>query len=432
MKVSWPRLNASVPYLRQVAGGATFQEVVWCDVEPRPGERDWSHVDEVARLSRKLGFTLNLKIRVGACWATRQGPSHTRGKTPKTESRMPRDMNAYADFVAATVKRYAPRGVREFAVENEPDASWFWGGTVDQLVSLTRVAASAIHAADPDAKVVSWGVASPSYGAAIASRLLARHRDGEAVAAYGRYYRHRPPGDYPRLSSVAQLRGFLAGDDAVRALSYLHAAERLLAEGVFDVRQVHFYEPWDNVPALLDYLRATTPKGVPLEVWEAGAFWLGGPSNSRPREADAIKTVALLLAGGARRVIWLPIMSSSVSGGTEKRYGLLTPEGGPRPVSGAFRRLVESSRGTSRSPVDVGGLRGVAFDHGATTDLAVWSDRGRTLPRPSGVTVSARDLTGRPVGWPPDGLRVTREPMLLTLAAPGSRALQLLAPSPEP
>ena len=69
-KWDWSRVDRFTPYLRELSGGATFYEVVWCDVERQQGRRDWGQVDQVVRSTRALGYSLMLKLRTGSCWVT--------------------------------------------------------------------------------------------------------------------------------------------------------------------------------------------------------------------------------------------------------------------------------------------------------------------------------------------------------------------------
>lgn len=418
------------PYLRQIAGGVTWREAVWCDLEPRQGHWDWSLLDLWARQARRLGFTLMLKIRVGACWATRDGPRVAHDST--TDSLMPRSLAAYRRFVRAVVSRYASRGVHEYAVENEPNAiNWWWAGSVDQLITLTRSAARTIRATDPDAGVVSWGNASQAYGVGVVARLLANDGASAAINAYRTYFSHED--SYPSISSEAELRDFLAGAQQQRDLAYLAAEERLLADRTFDVRQVHFYDAWESVPTLMAYLRATTPAGVPVEVWEAGQYGQRDSSDPRVRADQVVKAVALLLAGGARRVVWLPVTAdprfTGAGKGREQYYGLLRPGGGSRPAAMGFKQLVRWCAGASGAPVAVSGdgVHGVAFPHKGATALVVWADEG-TAPVPTGGTARAWDVAGRAVRWPSSGLRVGVDPMFIWLQDVNvSRVLALLS-----
>src|SRR5581483_9135519 len=121
-KWDWSRLDKFKPYLASIAGGATFYDFAWCDVEPTEGHRNWSTVDDVARQARDLGFELYLKVRTGSCWATVDSNGATggrRARSGKDVSSMPVDVNKYEAFLTDTVKRFSPMGVHEYAIENE-------------------------------------------------------------------------------------------------------------------------------------------------------------------------------------------------------------------------------------------------------------------------------------------------------------------------
>jgi hypothetical protein len=429
-KWDWSRLDSFTPYLKDLSGGATFYELVWCQVEPRPGQRDWSVVDGVAGRSPRLGYQLYLKIRVGSCWVNGDRGGHLRGAKRKTASAMPDDLTAYRGFVDAAVRRYAAMGVHQYAVENEPNAANFWQGTPEQLEQLVTVAAAAIRAADPKALVVDPGVSSTAYGVAIAKRLLDAGHADQAVAAYQRYYARRFPvrgRNLPQAHDEAELRGALQTEQASGNLAYLQLADRLAARRVVDVRQLHFYEPWDNVPALLDYLHATLPPRFPVQAWEVGMFWVGGPADPQARAGEAVKTVALLLAGGVRPVIWLPLAYDPAGSAGEPRYGLLDPDGTVRPAGDAVRSIaVAAGRGKAVQEVRSASVSGVAFGAAGSTTLVVWSSGQATVAAPPGAGASAQGVGGQTLPWGAGGLQVGTEPVLLTVPIGLDRAIRLV------
>src|SRR5215218_5172994 len=380
LKWDWSTLDRYLPFVRDLTGGATFYEFEWCQVEPRQGQLDWGVVDRVVRSGRRLGYEMMLKIRVGSCWATGGRHGEERGDKRKTVSAMPQDLAAYQAFVRTVVERYRPLGVRQYAIENEVNARNFWDGTPEQYEQLVRLGAQAVHAADPKAEVLDSGIASPIYGVAIAERLLSKGRDGEAVAAYQRYYARRG-GQYRRVETVAELRSLLGRDLVRRGLDYLAATQRLAREKAFDVYQLHFYEPWDNVPALLDYLRATLPAGLPIEAWEVGMFQrraFDQQGDQQQLAGEAAKVVSLLLAGGARRGVWLPL--AAPGGASELRFGLLDAGGSVRPAGEVVKRLAAASKGATWRAVTSGEASGVAFGKGNKTTLVLWSEHGATVP----------------------------------------------------
>jgi hypothetical protein len=364
---NWYHLDQVRPYMRRLGGGSSWVPAVWCNLEREPGVWSWTALDGIVRQARALDLTLELKIRVGACWLTQRGPLYHTGYT--TESEMPADINSYAAFVHAVVTRYSALGVLTYAVENEPNTRYQWGGTLAQLLRLTRVAASAVRDADPRASVADWGLSTGVYGDALAQRLLSFHKGGEAVARYDQYYRTATP---PlSAASVSHLDAILGSGQDHRNLIYLRADERLLDTGVFDIRQLHFYESTAVLPSVIGYLRATTPSDVPIEVWELGRHIRHDAKGPRA----VVRSVCLLVAAGAREVNWLPL--AAPPSGDEPNLALLEASGTPRPAGLAYRRLAQLvARASSFRSLTMPGLSGLVMTEPGHTTLVVWSQTG--------------------------------------------------------
>jgi hypothetical protein len=303
-------------------------------VEPVEGERDWSTVDTVARSARDLGFELYLKIRTGSCWATTGGADGGRPRrraAAKQASSMPADMGAYRAFLTDAVRHFSPLGVHEYAIENEINAPGHWAATPADYVTLVEAAATAVHSADPAARVVDGGVGSTVYGHAIARRLLQQGRDVDAVKAYQQYYERRfavRAQQLPEVSDATELRAALTSDQAVRNLASFDATVQLAQQHVIDVFEIHFYERWVNVPALLDLVHASLPGALPVQTWELGQFWPNAPADEQVHATELKQAVTLMLDGGVTRVIWLPLAyNPNGRNSTELRFGLVDPDG---------------------------------------------------------------------------------------------------------
>jgi len=391
--VKWDgsRFTQFEPYLSTLRGGSTFYELVWCDVERTQGHQDWSTADKIATRSRQVGITLMVKLRVGSCWATGTTAQFERGNLGKTESAMPKDLNAYRAWVRTAVQRYSALGVHQFAVENEVNSPSFWGGTPDQYGQLVEAASQAIRAADPNAQVVDGGLSSTTYGFGIAQSLLDQAKDDQAVTAYNLYYSRRfgTRGDQlPEVRDVAGLRTVLHSDQGARNLAYLAQATALAERHVVDIRQVHFYEKYDAVPLLFDYLRAHTPRGVPIEAWEVGRFSKSG--NDAGAEAEMVKTVSQFLALGADVVIWLPLaFNDKGRNADEPRIGLLDPDGTVRQLGTQFAAMAGAARGASVVPIMNRGLSGVGLERSGSTTLFLWADSPRAVSIRAGDAVGA-------------------------------------------
>jgi hypothetical protein len=341
---------------------------------------------------------------------------------------MPRDLDAYQAFVRSVVSRYAPYGVRQYAIENEVNAPQYWDASPDDYARLVRAAATAVHAADPQARVVDSGISSVAYGFGIVDRLLRAGRADEAVAAYQAYFQRRigtRGQKIPAVGDETRLRTALANETNARNVAFLAATEQLIDAGVVQVRQVHFYEHLDGVPVLLDYLKARTPTGVPVEAWEVGQFWRDGADDPTGRAAEMVKVVCQLVAGGVRQAMWLPLAyNPNNRAGSEVRYGLLDPDGTEREAGRMMAALVAASRGATVTPVTAGGLTGTAFARPGETDLVLWSTAGAE------VTVSgASDLGSGAVGAPSPAagqVRVGAAPVLLRSGRPLADVLAAL------
>lgn len=400
-KWDWPRAGLYQSYLQQVTGTRTFYEMVWCDQQASASTPvDWSTTDKVVQQSNALGITMMLKIRVGLCWATGGKAQFTRGNKNKTESAMPKDMKQYTAFVTSVVQRYSAMGVKEFAVENEINSRSFWAGSPQDYQTLVTAASAAIHAASPTAEVVDAGLSSTSYGYGIAQTLLKAGKGAEAVKAYSDYYARRigtRGGQLPAVTTPAQLQSVLGSDQGKRNLAYLALMSQLATQKVIDVRQVHFYEPWTNVPALVAYLKANTPASTPMEAWEVGQFWKSSDAEDTERSNEIVKSVTLLLGGGFRAVIWLPLaFNPGGRNSDEPRYGLLNADGSERVAGRMMAAMVDASRGATPTLVTADGLSGVAFDHGSSADLFVWAASGSAT-----LKVGAGDAVGT-VGATPE------------------------------
>lgn len=433
-KWDWSRAAQTAGWIERSGGGPTFYEVVWCDVEPREGEREWSAVDQVLDRAEDLGVDLGaflLKVRTGRCWATGGTAEHPRGggagTRGKTESAPPLDTAAYTDFVTELVGRGAERGVRSWAVENEVNAPAFWAGSAEEYADLARVAAAAVRAADPGARVLDSGVSSVAHGYGVVRHVQRTEGDEAAVEAWNAYYANRigtRGQQLPRVADAAALADVLAGEPAQRSLAQLDVVDELVADGTVDARQVHFYEPWDQVAPLFSYLRDATPADVPLEVWELGAFARGGEApdvEPAVRDADVLRATAAVLAEGATVAVWLPLaVNPDGRNPDEPRWGLLDGGGRERGASAGFTALAQAAdRGGVRAvPVDTGAVRGVALVGGTgfAVTAVVWADEapvalGAGLDAVATVTT---DAAGVAAAAPADADEVGEAPVVVT------------------
>lgn len=112
---------------------------------------DWSQMDRVVRLAREAGLEVLPVVGSVPHWAR---------KEPGERSAIANPAN-YARFLERAVERYAPMGIRQWEIWNEPnlDGPWPRPDAV-AYAALLKAAYPAIKKIDPEATVISGGLAS--------------------------------------------------------------------------------------------------------------------------------------------------------------------------------------------------------------------------------------------------------------------------------
>ena len=133
------------------------QQVRWEQMEPEPGQIDWSVLDFIMPRTEKFGIKLLLSVVTAPDWA--REPEAFLGRHGP-----PADPKVYADFVAKIVKRY-PGKIHAIEIWNEQNIDREWtsvnGLSASGYVALLQVAYETIKAIDPGIIVVS-GALSPT------------------------------------------------------------------------------------------------------------------------------------------------------------------------------------------------------------------------------------------------------------------------------
>ena len=392
LKWSWAQ-PATFGFVAGAAGGWAFAEVEWCDVQPQPGVYDWSEVDRLVRDSRALGHEPMLKLRTGQCWATEAASGATRDPTEnvtKATSTPPTDPAAYLSFVRAAVRRYAARGVDDYAIENEPDVANFWAASIDDYRSMARRVAAAIHEVDPGANVMAGGASSTAYGVAMAAAQL-EHDPQRALSTYRAYYARRIAGGvsrFPDVAGVAQLRRVLGSEPARRAVDAVAVTIGLANSGAVDTYQLHYYEAASQLPRVLRFLDARLRDGVPVQAWEVGVAWPGAGYDEHAQAVETFRIVGLLLAADVRRVVYLPVAYSDAPGKSPVFRGLTDPTGALLPAGSGWSELAGALAGLHDAPLVParGRLTGVTWRIGNRQAALVWARRATVALDPDDVS----------------------------------------------
>lgn len=187
------------PQARDLGAGLLRMFFYWSQLEPEPGRYDWTSVDAVLDQvddDTELWFTLSS----ASMWGSTRSTDFLPGSPPT-------DPAAYEAMLRALVTHCAGR-VRYWQCENEPTIPLFWGGTATEYLDLLTLFHRAIKGADPGADVVLGGC---------------------------------PPGVFPAPETPDGERDFVV---------------RLIAEGAYDVFDIHLYGDPYRIPAIIDDIRA--------------------------------------------------------------------------------------------------------------------------------------------------------------------------------
>lgn len=140
--------GAFMPQLRALGARLARVYITWNQIEPEPGRIDWTAVDALlAQL--ETGDEIWLTVVSASRWGTRQATDFLPA-SPAVDDR------AYQRIVEALAERCRGR-IAYWQCNNEPSNAGLWAGSADDYAAQARIFASAVRAADPDARIVLGG-----------------------------------------------------------------------------------------------------------------------------------------------------------------------------------------------------------------------------------------------------------------------------------
>jgi hypothetical protein len=156
----WDKSAASfnLDMVRLMVFSHVKQIFAWKDLEPKPGEWNFTRADDVVAEVEAKGLKLVARLSDSPEWAY---PGATGKKGVDFVDAPPDDLADFANYCGALAARYRGR-IAAYQVWNEPNLSREWGGQSPDAagyVGILQACSEAIHAADPQAIVISAGLA---------------------------------------------------------------------------------------------------------------------------------------------------------------------------------------------------------------------------------------------------------------------------------
>jgi hypothetical protein len=381
---------------------------LWSEIEPRPGERNWSAMAPLEPELQTLaahGLTTIAIVQSTPAWAQLIS-GHSCGAIA------PEALDAFAAFMRDLVARYSapPYNIRYWEIWNEPDVD-------PSYVS-------------PTSGFGCWGdEADPYYGGGAYAEMLKR--------VYPAIKQANP-------SAQVLLGGLLLDCDADHPVAGKSCSVSRFLEGIlrnggsaaFDIVSYHGYafwsgknEDWDMsnpawqprggvVLGKLQQIRETLARyqaDKPVLLSEAGLLCYQsqcGPRFFIVQASYLPRVYARTWANGLLGAIWY-----TLEGPGWEKGGLLDENQQPRPAYQALRFMAGLLQGASYDgPRSSGAIEGYAFRKGATRYELYWvnDDTPARMAWPAG-TVAAYDLYGQPLPVTGPDLEVNFNPIFIEI-----------------
>jgi polysaccharide biosynthesis protein PslG len=155
--ISADNVAAVTSQISELGMGWVKVDVNWRDYEPTLGGINFAALDTIVSTLEQANLKILFTVSTSPEWA----------RTTKDESGPPDDYATYSTFVGTLAGRYAGR-VQAYEIWNEPNLRREWNSNLHNIsaasyIDLLRQAYAAIKAVDPNAIVVSAGLAPTGF-----------------------------------------------------------------------------------------------------------------------------------------------------------------------------------------------------------------------------------------------------------------------------
>lgn len=130
--------------------------VGWPQLEPERGRWDFKRLDRYLALAKMRDVEVTLPLGLTPTWASAR-PEEKSGYRPGNAAE-PVDLEDWKNYVRVVAERYKGR-IRYYEIWNEPSDKLYFTGDLTILIRLVKEAYLIIKSVDPQAKVVSPGLA---------------------------------------------------------------------------------------------------------------------------------------------------------------------------------------------------------------------------------------------------------------------------------
>ncbi|PIV80657.1 hypothetical protein COW53_08480 [bacterium CG17_big_fil_post_rev_8_21_14_2_50_64_8] len=310
--LGFPSQNVDNYYVFPLCGmGLVRLTLLWSNYEPSRGQYDWSGLDNKVRVLQDLGIDIFMTLQSDADWGVE--PSDF-----LAANHPPADMADWTTFMTHLVQRYNGDGVddlpgllrpvRYYQLANEwpspQNIHGGWTGTIDQLIEFFNASYAAVKAADPSATVVLGGIPSIGLDAMVLN------------AGQGNYVARQSYNETVKDSLTVAI----AQDP--RIAEAVAVRERVLAESLYDMVDLHMYGPVEFNQYRISRIRQNVGD-VPLVSSECGGPNLAYDPVITPEEhfQTAMDMNLDALSRGLVYTMWLSMFGQEYVPGIGPTWG---------------------------------------------------------------------------------------------------------------
>jgi hypothetical protein len=311
---TWP----SVP-----VGGWRFWDAhaAWPDMESRRGQWDFSYIDRYMNLAEQHHTEILFALGLTPRWASSR-PDEKSVYQPGWAA-PPADIQDWRDYVK-TIATHCKGRIHTYEIWNEPNYKVFWSGSADELITLTKEAATIIKGIDPQATIVSPAATNNASGVPWVNEFLSKGGGQYVdVIGYHFYVNAQPP--EKMVASIQQVKQAMA-DNRVSGKSLWNTETGWLKPSTFDTDDIaasyvarayllawsggvqrFYWYAWDQGPPLQMIDAATqalTPAGKAYGVIQN--WMVGAKMNQCKQDADGFWICELVRDRTHRFVAWNP------------------------------------------------------------------------------------------------------------------------------
>jgi hypothetical protein len=293
----------------------------WKKREKRPGEFDWTSLDERIDFASANGLSLMLTIESTA-------PSWECLAHPDDRSCVFSDEAHFSRYIRLLLLRYSGK-IDKIQFGNEWDAWWGYSGSAEDFTRFNNIVYALTKELSPTTAVVLGGV-TPTLAACILF-----YRDGRDMFLPGQDVLEKnvtPQGI--RSSQNRELDGFLKKGIEKRVSSVFQNAK-------YDMIDVHLYDWPENWSAILDFYRQMTGKPVLVSEFECvhPAYEKYSQDFQAGRLQTCLETLAKMSVLEAYHFSLVDIPGSS-----HKNSGLIDQGLGLKKAYSVFKNFITKSR----------------------------------------------------------------------------------------